>query len=149
MFSATEHQFSPDIARRRTHNIVEIYTLQSFNQEPIINCSVTLCPCGFTNNLASHLERSPLIHSYGYDYYGRPALALWARLRITSFNSPFGPHFVRSNLLQANLSADDRPTWLLVSSMRLTPNGASAKNLSRRFFARLSLNPKSFMQYPG
>ena len=27
-----------------------------------------------TNNLASHLERSPLIHSYGYDYCGRPAL---------------------------------------------------------------------------
>jgi len=60
--------------------------------------TVTLCPCGFmnnvlsgtkyrvspggvslmdeSNNLASQLERSPLIHSYGYDYDGHPALAL-------------------------------------------------------------------------
>jgi len=30
-------------------------------------------------------------------------LALRATLRITSCNSPFGPHIVRSNLLQANL----------------------------------------------
>ena len=52
-----------------------------------------------TNNLASHLERSPLIHSYGYDYYGRPALALRAR-------------FAHANLLPANLSAGDRPTCL-------------------------------------
>jgi len=50
-----------------------------------------------TNNLASHLERSPLIHSYGYDYDGHPALALRAR-------------FAHANLLPANLSAGDRPT---------------------------------------
>jgi hypothetical protein len=31
--------------------------------------------------------------------------ALRARLRITSCNSPFGPRFARSNLLQANLVA--------------------------------------------
>jgi len=31
------------------------------------------------NKLASHLGRSPLIHSYGYDYDGHPALALRAR----------------------------------------------------------------------
>ena len=90
---------------------------------------------GFMNNLASHLERSPLIHSYGYD------------------------------------SADDRPTWLLVSSMRLAPKGACAINLSGRFIARLfvssmrltpsgltryfvpdkilPLNSKSFMQNVG
>ena len=139
---------------------MDLYSLQSLNQEPIINCSVTVCPCDFTNNLASHLGRSPLIHSYGYDYYGRPALALRARLRITSCNSPVGPHFVRSNLLQANLvahanllpanlSACDRSTWLLVSSMRLTPDGACAINLSRRFIASLPLKSKSFMQYPG
>ena len=137
---------------------------------------------GFMRKLASHLERSPLIHSYGYEYDGRPALALRARLRITSCNSPVGPHFVRSNLLQANLvahanllqanlSAGDSPTWLLVSSMRLTPDGACAINLSRRFIARLfvsfmrltpsgltryfvpdkilPLKSKSLMQYPG
>jgi hypothetical protein len=62
---------------------------------------------GFTNNLASHLERSPI----GY------------------------------------ASAGGRPTWLLVSSMRLTPNGAYAINLSRRFIASLPLKSKSFMQY--
>jgi len=54
---------------------------------------------GFMNNLASHLERSPLIHSYGYDYDGHPALALRAR-------------FAHANLLPANLSAGDRPTCL-------------------------------------
>jgi len=68
---------------------------------------------GFMNKLASHLERSPLIHSYGYE------------------------------------SAGDRPTWLFISSMRLTPTGACAKNLSRRFFASLPKNSKSFMQYAG
>ena len=68
---------------------------------------------GFMSNLASHLERSPLIHSYGY------------------------------------ASAGDRPTWLLVSSMRLTPNGACAINLCRRFIASLPINSKSFMQYAG
>jgi hypothetical protein len=49
---------------------------------------------GFRNNPASHLERSSLIHSYsyGYEYYGRPALAPRAR-------------FAHANLLQANLSA--------------------------------------------
>ena len=102
--------------------------------------TVTLCPCGFmnnilsgtkyrvspagvslmdeTNNLASptenhRWERSPLIHSYGYDYDGHPALALRAR-------------FAHANLLPANLSAGDRPTCfarLIVSSMRLTPSG--------------------------
>ena len=46
---------------------------------------------GFMNNLASHLEQSPLIHSFGYE------------------------------------SAGDRPTC----------------------FARLPLNPKSFMHYAG
>ena len=68
---------------------------------------------GFMNKLASHLERSLLIHSYGYDYYGHPALALRAR-------------FAHANLLPANLSAGDRPTCfarLFVSSMRLTPSG--------------------------
>jgi len=55
-----------------------------------------------TNNLASptenhRWERSPLIHSYGYEYDGHPALALWAR-------------FAHANLLPANLSAGDRPT---------------------------------------
>ena len=68
---------------------------------------------GFMNSLTSHLERSPLIHSFGY------------------------------------ASAGDRPTWLLVSSLRLTPIGACAKNLSRRFFASLPIKSKSFMQYAG
>jgi len=57
---------------------------------------VTVCPCGFmnnivsgtkyrvspegvslmdeTNNLASHLERFTLIHNYGYAHFGRPGL---------------------------------------------------------------------------
>jgi len=110
---------------------------------------------GSTNILASHLERSPLIHSYGYDYYRHPALALRARLRITSCNSPVGPHFVRSNLLQANLvahanlSAGDRPTCLtrlFVSSMRLTPSG-----LTRYFVPDkiLPIKSKPLMQYTG
>ena len=128
------------------------------NQSFIVRLQFVLF--GFMNKLALHLERSPLIHSYGYDYYGHPALALRARLRITSCNSPFGPHFVRSNLLQANLvahanllpanlSAGDRPTCfarLFVSSMRLTPSG-----LTRYFVPDkiLPLKSKSFMQYPG
>jgi hypothetical protein len=38
---------------------------------------------GFMSNLASHLERSPLIHSYGYDSAGdRPTCI--ARLLINS-----------------------------------------------------------------
>ncbi len=49
-----------------------------------------------TNNLASHLERSPLIHGYGY--CGRPAL------------HPAGQPVGCSNLLQANLPAGDRPS---------------------------------------
>jgi len=94
------------------------------------------CPCGFMNNLASHLERSPLIHSYGYDYDGHPALALRAR-------------FAHANLLPANLSAADCPTCLarlFVSSMRLTPSG-----LTRYFVPDkiLPLKSKSFMQYAG
>jgi hypothetical protein len=65
------------------------------------------------NNLASHLERSPLIHSYGYE------------------------------------SAGDRPTWLFVSSMRLTPAGLAQKIFPEDFLARLPINSKSFMQYVG
>jgi len=81
--------------------------------------TVTLCPCGFMNNLASptenhRWERSPLIHSYGYDYDGHPALALRAR-------------FAHANLLPANLYAGDRPTCL----------------------SSLPLKSKSFMQYAG
>jgi len=43
-----------------------------------------------TNDLASptenhRWERSPLIHSYGYDYDGHPALALRAALRAFKF----------------------------------------------------------------
>jgi hypothetical protein len=88
---------------------------------------------GFMNNLASHLGRSLLIHGYGYDYYGHPALALRAR-------------FAHANLLPANLSAGDHPTWLLVSSMRLTPSG-----LTRYFDTDkiLPIKSKSFMQYAG
>jgi len=89
-----------------------------------------------TNNLASHPGQSPLIHSDGYDYDGYPALALWAR-------------FAHANLLPENLSVGDRPIWLFVSSMRLTPIGACAKNLSRRFFASLPIKSKSFVQYAG
>jgi hypothetical protein len=42
---------NPDIARRRAHNVLDLLTLQLLNQEPIINCSVTMCPCGFMNNI--------------------------------------------------------------------------------------------------
>ena len=128
------------------------------NHPLIIRLQIVLF--GFMSKLASYLERCPLIHSYGYDYYGRPALALRARLRITSCNSTVGPHFVRSNLLRANLvahanllptnlSASDRTTCfarLFVSSMRLTPSG-----LARYFVPDtiLPLKSKSFMQYPG
>jgi hypothetical protein len=38
---------NPDIAQKRTHNVVDILTLQSLNQEPIINCSVTIRPIWF------------------------------------------------------------------------------------------------------
>ena len=71
---------------------------------------VTVRPCGFMNKLASHLEQSPLIHSYDY------------------------------------ASAGDRPTWLFVSSMRLTPSG-----LTRYFVPDKILPLKSiiFMQYAG
>jgi len=41
------------------------------------------------------------------------------------------------------------PTWLFVSSMRLTPDGACAINLSRRFIASLLLKSISFMKYAG
>jgi len=70
--------------------------------------TVTLCPCGFmnnilsgtkyrdspegvslmdeTNNLASHLERSPLIHSYGYESAGdRPTCFASLPLKSKSF----------------------------------------------------------------
>jgi len=64
---------------------------------------------GFMNSLASHLERSPLIHSYGYE------------------------------------SAGDRPTWLFVSSMRLTPAGLARKIFPEDFLASLTLKSKSLM----
>jgi len=65
------------------------------------------------NMLASHLERSPLIHSYGYE------------------------------------SAGNRPTWLFVSSMRLTPAGLARKIFPEDFLASLPLKSKSFMHYAG
>ena len=108
----------PDIARRRTHNVVDLYKLQSLNQEPVINCSVTICPCGFMNKPALQFERSPLINSYGYP-------------------------------CQIYRGAGDRPSGLLVTSMRLTPCGACAINLFRRCIARLPLKSEFFMQYPG
>jgi len=69
---------------------------------------VTVCPCGFMNNilsgtkyrvspegvshmdemnnLASHLERSPLIHSYGYESAGdRPTCLASLPLKSKSF----------------------------------------------------------------
>ena len=55
-------------------------------------------------------------------------LALWAR-------------FAHANLLQANLSAGDRPTGLFVSSMRFTTIGACAKNLCRSFLPGCSSHP--------
>jgi len=87
-----------------------------FNHLPIergIKFRLLFVLFGFMDNLASHLGRSPLIHSYDYE------------------------------------TAGDRPTWLLVSSLRLTPVGACAKNLSRRFFASLPIKSKSHMQYAG
>jgi len=69
---------------------------------------ITVCPCGFmnnifsgkkyraspegvslmdeTNNLASHLERFPLIHSYGYESAGnRPTCLASLLLKSKSF----------------------------------------------------------------
>jgi hypothetical protein len=41
---------------------------------------------GFMNNLASHLERSPLIHSYGYESAGdRPSCFASLPLKSKSF----------------------------------------------------------------
>ena len=41
---------------------------------------------GFMNNLASHLERSPLIHSYGYESAGdRPTCLARLPLKSKSF----------------------------------------------------------------
>jgi hypothetical protein len=41
---------------------------------------------GFMNNLASHLERSPLIHSYGYESVDdRPACLASLTLKSRSF----------------------------------------------------------------
>ena len=41
---------------------------------------------GFMNNLASHLERSPLIHSYGYESAGdRPTCLASLLLKSKSF----------------------------------------------------------------
>jgi hypothetical protein len=41
---------------------------------------------GFINNLASHLERSPLIHSYGYESAGdRPTCFASLPLKSKSF----------------------------------------------------------------
>jgi hypothetical protein len=68
---------------------------------------------GFMNILASHPERSPLIHSCRYE------------------------------------SAGDRPAWLFVSSMRLTPAGLARKIFPEDFLARLPLKSKSLVQYVG
>jgi len=46
-------------------------------------------------------------------------------------------------------SVGDRPTWLFVSSMRLTPTGLARKIFPEDFLASLPLNSKSFMQYAG
>jgi hypothetical protein len=65
------------------------------------------------NKLASHLGRSSLIHSYGYE------------------------------------SAGDRPSWLFVSSMRLTPAGLARKIFPEDFLTILPLKSKSFVQFAG
>jgi hypothetical protein len=46
-------------------------------------------------------------------------------------------------------SAGDRPTWLFVSSMRLTPAGLARKIFPEDFLASLPLKSKSFMHYAG
>jgi len=46
---------------------------------------------GFMNNLASHLERSPLIHSYGYESAGdRPTCLASLLLKSKSFTQYAG-----------------------------------------------------------
>ena len=47
---------------------------------------------GFMNNLASHLERSPLIHSYGYESAGdRPTCLANLPIKSKSFIQYAGP----------------------------------------------------------
>jgi len=87
------------------------------------------------DNLASHLEPSPLIHSYGYDYDGHPALAL--RARFAHATAPGKFFRGRSSNLVVRLIHEAHPY------------GACAKNLSTRFFNQLALKSKSFMQYVG
>ena len=61
-------------------------------------------------------------------------LSLRARLRITSCNSPFGPHFVRSNLLHANLVADANLLQATVNSDRkVTKKNAAPTSLTFGF----------------
>ena len=59
---------------------------------------------GFMNNLASHLERSPLIHSYGYESAGdRPTC--FTRLFVSSMRlTPSGltRYFVPDKILSIN-----------------------------------------------
>ena len=59
---------------------------------------------GFMNNLASHLERSPLIHSYGYESAGDRPTCL-ARLFVSSMRlTPSGltRYFVPDKILPLN-----------------------------------------------
>jgi hypothetical protein len=59
---------------------------------------------GFMSNLASHLERSPLIHSYGYESAGDRPICL-ARLFVSSMRlTPSGLtlYFVPDKILPIN-----------------------------------------------
>ena len=76
-------RLSPDIVRRRTQIGMCRSVIQCATNELTAYCPVTVCPCGFTNKLASHLVRSPLIHSYGYESAGDRTTCL-ARLFVSS-----------------------------------------------------------------
>jgi hypothetical protein len=59
---------------------------------------------GFMSNLASHLERSPLIHSYGYEYADDRPTCL-SRLFVSSMRlTPSGltRYFVPDKILSIN-----------------------------------------------
>jgi len=71
----------------------------------LVYCRLSKMRCGFKDQVRTRpsgekcgLTRFPLIHSYGYGYFGLPALR------------PAGQPVGCSNLLPANFSVGDRPT---------------------------------------
>jgi hypothetical protein len=68
------------------HKLIDSERPQEVSQNLLVFKLLQFVLFGFMNNLASHLERSPLIHSYGYESAGdRPTCLASLPIKSKSF----------------------------------------------------------------